>query len=127
MRSFLISLVCLFLLIGTWSAYTNYSDEKIHEFINAIDEKILVEVEDGNWKQATDNFEELKDSWHDYKKTACFFFSTDKINEADYSIARTEYYIKSKDDSNSSGELSCLKEQLKFLHENESLSLSNLL
>lgn len=127
MRSFFISLFCLLLLIGTWSAYTNYSDKEIHKFINSIDDSILIEVQDGNWEQATDNFKKLKDSWHNYKKTACFFFSTDKINEADYSIARTEYYIKSKDESNSSGELSCLKEQLKFLHANESISFANLL
>ncbi|QAT42528.1 DUF4363 family protein [Aminipila luticellarii] len=126
MRSFLISLSCLLLLVGSCLLYTNYSDNKIHEFTDTIEQDILADVEDGNWEQAKDRFNKFEDDWHDYKKIACFFFSTDKLNAADYSIARAKYYIICEDDSNSSGELSCLKEQLKFLHDNETFSLSNL-
>ncbi len=36
-------------------------------------------------------------------------------------------YIKAKDVSNGSGELLALKEQLKFLHENEKISFANIL
>lgn len=127
MKSFFISLLSLLLLVATWTSYSIYSDKKIHEFIDTIENSILLDVADGNWEQAQDSFEDLEDDWHDYKKSACFFFSTDKLNDTDYSVARAKYYIKFKDDSNSSGELSCLKEQLKFLHENESVSFSNLL
>ncbi|WP_312092039.1 DUF4363 family protein [Aminipila sp.] len=126
MRSFLISLLCLLLLLGTWSVYSNYSDKQIHGFIDSIDNNIISDVENANWKQASDQFKELEDNWHEYKKIACFFFSTDKLNDADFTIARAKYYIKCEDDSNATGELSCLKEQLKFLHDNESLSLANL-
>lgn len=127
MRSFFISLLCVLLLVGTWTSYSIYSDKKIHEFIDTIENSILIDVEDGNWEQAQDNFGVFEDDWHHYKKSACFFFSTDKLNDTDYSVARAKYYIKFKDNSNSSGELSCLKEQLKFLHQNESISLANLL
>lgn len=127
MRSFFISLFCLLLIVATWTTYSAYSDKKIHEFIGTIEEDILIDIEDGNWEQAQNKFDDLENNWHNYKKSACFFFSTDKLNETDYSVARAKYFIKCKDDSNASGELSCLKEQLKFLHENESISLANLL
>jgi hypothetical protein len=111
----------------SWSFYISYSDEKIHTYINIIENGILLDVTSGEWSQAENKFEVLEDDWHEYKKTASFFFSTDKINDADYSIARIKYYSNSEDTSNSSGELSCLKEQLKFLHENEKINLQNIL
>ncbi|MBN7774156.1 DUF4363 family protein [Clostridium aminobutyricum] len=126
MRSLVVSFLCLVLLIGTWAVYSDYSDKKIHTYINDIENGILLDVTSDNWPQAEDKFNTLEDSWHQYKSIACFFFSTDKINEADYSIAKIKYYIKAEDGSNASGELSCLKEQLKFLHENESITLQNI-
>ncbi|MFV0517546.1 MAG: DUF4363 family protein [Aminipila sp.] len=127
MKSFLVSFLSLILLLGIWGFYTNYSDKEIHQFIDSVENSILIDVENANWEQAEDKFNQLEKNWHEYKKVACFFFSTDKINSVDYTIARSKYYIKCKDDSNSSGELSCLKEQFKFLHENESVSFSNIL
>lgn len=127
MRSFFISILCLLMLIGTWVTYSNYSDENIYNFIDTIEYSILIDVEAGNWDQATSKFEKFEDDWHSYKKLASYFFSTDKINDVEYSLARTKYYLQSKEYSNTSGELSCLKEQLRLLHENELLTLQNLL
>lgn len=126
MKSFFASLLCLLLLLATWTVYINYSDKEIHEFADAVENSILPDVEYGNWDHAVNKFDQLEKNWHKYRKVACFFFSTDKLNDADYSIARAGYYIKAEDVSNATGELSCLKEQLKFLHENESLTLGNL-
>lgn len=125
MRSLIVSFLCLALLIGTWAVYSNYSDEKIHSYLNEIENQLIVDVMDGNWDRAESHFSTFEDDWHQYKSVACFFFSTDKINETDYSIAKIKYYIKAKDDSNASGELSCLMEQLKFLHGNESINMQN--
>ena len=59
------------------------------------------------------------DRWHEYRKGALFFLDTQEVNDADSTFAKTLMYIKAKDVSNGSGELLALKEQLKFLHENE--------
>lgn len=126
MRSFFISLFCLLALVIASLLYNNYSNETINSFIDTIEYGVLVDVEAENWEQAQNQFDVFEENWHDYKKYAYFFFSTDKLNEADFSIARIKYYIKSNDVSNSSGELSCLKEQLKSINANEFLTLSNL-
>ncbi len=55
------------------------------------------------------------------------FLDTQQVNDADSNFAKTLMYIKAKDVSNSSGELLALTEQLRFLHENEGLSLRNIL
>lgn len=126
MKSFFISLFCLIILLATWNIYNNYSDEKVYNFIDTIEYGISIDIETDNWEQAKDKFENFEKNWYNYRKTACLFYSTDKINDTDYSIARAKYYIKCKDDSNSLGELYCLKEQLKFLIENEDLTIENL-
>lgn len=126
MRNFIIALICLSLLIGAWCVFDNYSDDKLHGYINDIENTIIAEVESGKWDKAYSDFNALSKDWHKYKKHAAFFLDTRAINDTDYSIARSRFYIKAKDDSNSTGELACLKEQLTFLHYNESLDWGNI-
>lgn len=126
MRNFIVSVICLGLLIGAWCIFDNYSDTRLQSYIDQIETAIIPEVEASDWDKAYDDFTAVSDSWHKYKKSAAFFLDTDAINETDYSIARAKYYIKAKDDSNSTGELACLKEQMTFLHYNESLSPGNI-
>jgi len=114
-------------IILIWSFYNNYSDNVLHKYIGEIEDDILVAVVNEDWEAADKSFDELSSEWHKYKKWAAFFFRTAVINEADYSIAKAKHYIKAKDVSNASGELACLKEQLTFMHYNESLKLDNIL
>ncbi len=126
MRNFIISIICLGVLIGAWTAFDFYSDDKITAYKDELDNNIIKTVEAKEWEKAYEDFEALSEDWHKYKKAAAFFLDTQAINDTDYSIAKAKYYIKAKDLSNSSGELSCLKEQLTFLHYNESLALGNI-
>lgn len=126
MRNFVISVICLSLLVGVWCVFDSYSDKTLHGYIEDIEDNIIIAVEDGKWDQASVDFEALSVSWHKYKKSAAFFLDTQTINDTDYSIAKAKYYIKAKDDSNSTGELNCLKEQLTFLDYNESLNWGNI-
>ena len=126
MRSFWISAVLLLALVVSWGFYNHYSDEVLHGFIGEIEDTIITAVVDEEWKTADERFDKLSKEWHDYKKAAAFFFATSDINDTDYTIARAKYYIKAKDVSNASGELACLKEQLTFLHYNESLRFGNI-
>ena len=80
-----------------------------------------------NWDTAFEAFQSQYEKWHNYRDKALFFLDTQQVNDADSNFAKTLMYIKAKDVSNSSGELLALTEQLRFLHENEGLSLRNIL
>ena len=60
-----------------------------------------------------------------YKKKAVFFLDTQTINEIDYSMAKSVKYVKAKDVSNASGELSAMLEQLTFLCSNDEVNWGN--
>lgn len=127
MRNFVVSIICLGLLIGVWVVFDHYSKETIQGYMDQIDNNIIKTVEtEEQWGKAYSDFEALSKDWHKYKKSAAFFLDTEAINDTDYTIARAKYYIKAEDVSNASGELACLKEQLQFLHYNESLSWGNI-
>lgn len=126
MRNFIISLICLGVLIGVWMTFDSYSSHKLGSYKEALQQDIIKRVEAEEWDKAYETFEQFSKDWHGYKKIAAFFLDTQSINEADYSIAKSRYYIKARDVSNSSGELSCLKEQLSFLEYNESLAAGNI-
>ncbi|MCB6994322.1 DUF4363 family protein [bacterium 210820-DFI.6.37] len=126
MRNFVISLLCMGLLIGIWAFFDSYSNSKIDSYKEELETNIIKTVELGDWDKASHDFDDLSQDWHQYKKRAEFFLDTQTINDVDYSIAKAKYYIKAQDVSNSSGELSCLEEQLTFLHYNESLAPGNI-
>ena len=126
MRNFVISLLCMGLLIGIWAFFDSYSNSKIDSYKEELETNIIKTVELGDWDKASHDFDALSQDWHQYKKRAEFFLDTQMINDVDYSIAKAKYYIKAQDVSNSSGELSCLEDQLTFLHYNESLAPGNI-
>lgn len=126
MRNFIISIICLGTLVGIWAAFDSYSADKIGSYMDTIEQEVIKTIEQEKWDTAYESFQRFSQDWHEYKKKAAFFLDTQAINETDYSIARALYYIKAKDISNSSGELSCLREQLKFLEYNESLAIGNI-
>lgn len=126
MRNFMISVLCLGILTGAWFCFDLYSDRTLQGYMETVDEQIITAIQEKNWELAGNEMDALSKNWHQYKKYAAFFLDTQTVNEADFSIARTRYYIEAKDLSNSTGELACLKEQLKFLHSNEELTFGNL-
>lgn len=126
MRALIISILSVAVIIASWGIFVNYSDKSIHEMTNAIEDEILISVYAEDWTNAQAQFDEFSKKWHKEKKIYSFFYSTVSLNETDYSIARAKNYIYSENIALSSGELSCIKEQLGFLHLNELISLDNL-
>ncbi|WP_425757271.1 DUF4363 family protein [Ihubacter sp. rT4E-8] len=88
---------------------------------------IMEAVEQEDWEKANTAFSQEYQRWHEYRRIALFFLDTQSINETDQTFAKTLKYIKAEDRSNSSGELLSLTEQLKTLHENESITWQNIL
>lgn len=126
MRSLLVSSLCLAILLTVWGCFYHVSAEKSDEYICQINEVILPAVNNEEWELAESEFKLLGNDWHKYKNIAAYFFDTDALNEADYSVARADEFIKAGDPSNSAGELAALREQFKFLHINESISPGNI-
>lgn len=126
MRSLVVSSLCLAVLLAGWGAFHYVSAEKSDEYITEIREVTIPAVQAEDWETAQKSFKEFGRDWHRYKKAAAYFFDTTALNEADYSISRAEEFIKAKDPSNSAGELAALREQFKFLHRNESISMGNI-
>lgn len=126
MKSFLISIFSLAVLGCLWSGFSHYSQDMLHSYIDKIENQILINVEEKNWAESEEKLDELIGEWDSFKKKACFFYSTDDLNEVDYSFSRVKQYIKAEDDSNSSGELAYLCKQFDLLYFNESFDLQNL-
>lgn len=127
MRALITSTLALVILISSWGLFFNYSEKTLNDIIQECEETVMPAMEDGEWKTAYDSFRTLNHKWHKYRKSALFFLDTQDVSEADSNFAKTLMYIKAKDLSNSSGELLALREQLKFLHENEGIYLRNIL
>lgn len=121
------SIAALVLLIGCWGFFYHYSDGNLNGIIDECKKTVMPAVLKEDWSQAEEAFEKQYDRWHQYRKYALYFLDTQAVNEADSIFAKTLMYIKAEDVSNGSGELLALEEQLKFLHENESITLTNIL
>mgnify|MGYP003306335183 CR=1 FL=1 len=127
MRALLISFLTLVLLVGCWFSFYQYSVQNLHQMIIVCEEEGMPAIDAHHWKQAYKKFNGQYQAWHRYKKRALFMMETDKIKETDAAFAKTLMYIKAKDLSNSSGELLALQESLKYLHNHERITLSNIL
>lgn len=127
MKALIASTLSLALLVGCWGFFYHYSDRNLNQIIDICENTVMPAIESEDWDTALDVFSRQYDRWHKYRKRALFFLDTQDVSEADSNFAKTLMYIKAKDLSNSSGELLALKEQLKFLHENEGIYLRNIL
>lgn len=127
MKSVWLSTLCLVLLITTWCIYDQYSDRCIHGFTGKVENEIMPAIQLDQWDAATWAIDELLEDWHGYKKVSSFFYDRSLLNETDYLIAKSRYYIRANDVSNSTGELACLIEHLTFLRVNERFHIENVL
>ncbi len=127
MRSLWISILSLALVLGIFSVFCIHSQKELSRMTDQCQGAIMDAVEAEDWKSANKAMKKQYANWQDYRKTALFFLDTATINEADQTFAKTLKYINAEDRSNSSGELLALIQQLKVLHENESITLQNIL
>jgi len=127
LKSLIISIVSLGVLVMGWCFFVNYADDHLHKLMDEIEDEITISVKNSEWDKASNDFKDLSKSWHKDKKIYSFFIDTSAINETDYSIARAKAYISAENEPLAIGELSCIKEQLGFLHLNELITIDNVL
>lgn len=126
MRNFIISTLCLLLVIGAWCGFYLYSEKQTASLQTQLDVIIAEYVTNEQWEDARDAIDKLALDWKSYKKAASYFLDAKPINDIDCTIQRVRYYIYEKDKSNSSGELSYLKDLYILLHQNEELTPENI-
>lgn len=127
MKALVISIISLGIIIIGWCTFVNYADDNLHKLIDKIEDDITISIKSEEWDIASESFQEISKAWHKQKKIYSFFINTSAINETDYSIARAKAYIVTKNQPLALGELSCIKEQLGFLHLNELITIDNIL
>lgn len=126
MRNFIISLLCLAVIVIVWFTFDNYALSKTQYYEKQINNIITACVSEDNWGGAMDSFDNLQKDWNSYKQLAAFFLDNNALNHIDSTFQKIEFYISADDRSNSSGELAYLNGLFESLYENESLSFSNI-
>ena len=127
MKNLIIAILCLLALIVPWEIYDRYSTDAVKDYCIIIEEEVLPATAVGDWESAMTSFLLIKDDWDKFKKISEYFINAQIINEADRLVSKAEYYIKGKDASNASAISSELQDTLEYLHENEMLSIGNVL
>ena len=127
MRYFIISIALLLIVVGTWLGFDIYSENELNEYIDSIENEIMLHIENENWQDAGSALEKLQKDWHEYRKYAEFFLGTTELNEISYTMTKSRSYIESADAAGAASELSYLKEQIRFLDLDENISAGNIL
>lgn len=126
MRSFIISVILLLLVMGTWFGFDMYSENELDKYLSSIDTEIMLNIKEENWQEAADALEKLQNDWHKYRKYAEFFLETTELNEISYTMTKSKAYIENEDAASAAGELSYLRDQIRFLDVDESISSGNI-
>lgn len=127
MKNLIVAILCLLALIIPWELYDSYSTNAVKDYCTIIEEEVLPAAATDDWDTAMESFLVIKDDWDKFKKISEYFINAQIINEADRLVSKAEYYIKNKDASNASAISSELQDTLEYLHENEMLSIGNVL
>lgn len=126
MRNFLISLICLLIVLLLWTGFFMYSHKMSTLLQTQSDTLVYGAINKGDWESASADYATLLRTWHQYRITASLFLDAKDINEIDSTMDKAHLYMKAHDISNSSGEFSYLKDKFKFIHQNETPNLSNI-
>lgn len=126
MRNFMISLTCLLIVLCLWAGFAYYSGKTTGALQVQSDQLINSSIRNENWESAEDDYRQLSEMWHRYKRIASIFLDAKDINEIDSTMDKAHLYMEAKDISNSTGEFSYLKNKFRFLYQNDTVSLPNI-
>ena len=126
MRNFIISLICTLAVLAAWGGFHSYSAEMTDDLQAKSNELIFSSIEKEDWISAEEDYMELSQLWHRYRRPASVFLDARDINEIDSIMDKAYLYMKAEDVSNSSGEFCYLKDKFKALSESDTVSLANI-
>ena len=126
MRNFIISLISILLVLCLWAGFSIYSSNMSESLQSQCQQLITASINKGDWASAEKDYNKLSEMWHDYRKTASVFLDSKDINEIDSTMDKAHLYMLAEDISNSSGEFSYLKDKFRFLHQNDTVTITNI-
>lgn len=126
MKELIAAALIMTLIIGGWLLFLHYADEQSQHLTKEIRQKILPDIKNGSWAAVQKNMDILNEDWHRFRKITLYLLHSETINSIDYSVARAIKYAEAEDESNTSGELNVMIEQLSFLTSNQKLTLQNI-
>ena len=94
----------------------------LEERINVIEENISK----SDWTSAEKNLKAIEEEWGKMEKAWTVFLDHEEIDNIDTSLVRISKYIETKNTSMAMSEIAVLRQFVKHIPENESLSLKNI-
>lgn len=126
MKAFIgISLVML-IIVGSWFFLYQSVGKQTEEYVENLN-RLLLALEDEQWKTASGQFSQIHDSWKETRDKWTIFLHHHEIDNIDLSMARTTQYIETQNKPLSLAEIEALKQLFYIVRENEALTLTNIL
>ncbi|MEE0772716.1 MAG: DUF4363 family protein [Anaerovoracaceae bacterium] len=126
MKNLIVAVACLLVLAIPWLLYEDYSTSQIREYSASIEEDIIPAIKSGDWDAAKKHYDIFYESWESFKSLSEFFLDADSVNRAGEMVVKTKEYIATRDASNAAAGSAELMHMMKYLHENEKLSIGNI-
>lgn len=122
----MIGVVLIVVLIIGFTLYVKYylnsQSKLIENDIAAVESSIKAE----NWQEAYEQLEEMKERWNRIQSTWAIFINHEEIDNIDYTMSRFAEFVKVRQLEFALVEASSLRQYIKHIPENETLSLGNL-
>lgn len=126
MRLLMSLLVILGLLLGL-GFWINYSlQTSTQELASAIDQ-VNTAIEENQWEAARQHSQKLAEVWEEKARWWPIFLDHQEMDNIDFSLARVQAYVMSKNDPLARGQLAELKLMIKHIPEKEAVNMKNIL
>ena len=118
--------VVLALIIGL-GAWNNHSLQTATEKMTGQIERVMAEIDGQRWSEAQQQTARLEKSWHDNARWWPVFLDHQEIDNIEFSLAKVEKYVATRNVPLAQGQLSELHLMLKHIPEKEAVNLENIL
>ena len=126
MRSLITSIATFILFLGLWYGFMTYCEGNLYSHEQILELETIMAVKDEEWDLAEVSFQRFSDDWHHSQKVYTYFLDENAMRDTDFAIAKASAFITQKETSLALGELYYIKEQIKFLYENERIKIKNI-
>lgn len=126
MRNFIISTLCLLVVIFAWCCFHSYSFQETNALQSQLDTIISEQIPAAKWNQAEKTIALFSENWANFKKSASYFLEEEALNDIDCAIKQSCYYIGMEETTTAIGELMFLKDAVARLHQTEQLIPENI-
>ncbi|HEY8349723.1 MAG TPA: DUF4363 family protein [Clostridiales bacterium] len=120
----LLIVITAFIILSGFFALDLIRDdsEKLEKNIGSVQNSINA----GNWGNASEALDRIKNDWMDIKKTWSALIDHEEIDNIDITIAKLEAMLEAKDSVSALSEAAALRRLVTHIPEREKLSLENL-